>query len=64
MIETELEALNFPDAPKMITAGVPGPKSAAALELSALVEESAAAAESLNQQSSRLAGVVGTFKLV
>ncbi len=30
----------------------------------ALVEESAAAAESLNQQSSRLAGVVGTFKLV
>jgi methyl-accepting chemotaxis protein len=29
----------------------------------ALVEESAAAAESLREQAQRLAGVVGTFKL-
>jgi 4-aminobutyrate aminotransferase len=39
--ETELEALNFPDAPRMVSADFPGPKSAAALELSARTESMA-----------------------
>lgn len=38
MTETELEALNFPNAPQMVTAEFPGPKAAAALEQSAQVE--------------------------
>lgn len=39
--ETEMEALNFPDAPKMVTASFPGPLAAAALELSARTESMA-----------------------
>lgn len=39
--ETELEALNFPDAPRMVSSDFPGPKSAAALELSARTESMA-----------------------
>jgi len=39
--ETELEALNFPDAPKMVSTSFPGPKAAEALALSARVESMA-----------------------
>jgi len=39
--ETELEALNFPDAPKMVSASYPGPKASEALALSAKVESMA-----------------------
>jgi len=38
MTEAELEGLNFPDAPKMVTATFPGPKAAEALALSARTE--------------------------
>lgn len=41
MTETELEALNFPDAPKMVSTSFPGPKAAEALALSARVESMA-----------------------
>ena len=41
MTETELEALNFPDAPKMVSATFPGPKTLAALEQSARTESMA-----------------------
>ncbi|MEP6502247.1 MAG: aspartate aminotransferase family protein [Betaproteobacteria bacterium] len=41
MTETELEALNFPDAPKMVTAGYPGPLASEALALSARTESMA-----------------------
>jgi 4-aminobutyrate aminotransferase len=39
--ETELEALNFPDAPKMVSTSFPGPKTAAALAQSARTESMA-----------------------
>jgi len=41
MTETELEALNFPDAPKMVSASFPGPKALEALALSARTESMA-----------------------
>ncbi|MEP6875266.1 MAG: aminotransferase class III-fold pyridoxal phosphate-dependent enzyme, partial [Burkholderiales bacterium] len=41
MTETELEALNFPDAPKMVSATFPGPKAVEALALSAKTESMA-----------------------
>ena len=40
-IETELDALNFPDAPKIVSKQIPGPKSAEALALSARTESMA-----------------------
>jgi 4-aminobutyrate aminotransferase len=39
--EAELEALNFPDAPKMVSSRFPGPKAADALALSARTESMA-----------------------
>jgi len=41
VIESQLEALNFPDAPKMVTASYPGPRAAEALALSARTESMA-----------------------
>ncbi|HEY9095663.1 MAG TPA: aspartate aminotransferase family protein [Hydrogenophaga sp.] len=41
MIEAELEALNFPEAPKMVSATFPGPKAAQALAESAKTESMA-----------------------
>ena len=41
MIEAELEALNFPEAPKMVSASFPGPKAAQALAESAKTESMA-----------------------
>ncbi len=41
MNEKELESLNFPDAPKIVSATFPGPKAAAALALSARTESMA-----------------------
>lgn len=41
MIEAELEALNFPEAPKMVSAAFPGPKAAEALAQSAKTESMA-----------------------
>ena len=41
MNELDLESLNFPDAPKMVSATFPGPKAVAALELSARTESMA-----------------------
>lgn len=41
MTEADLESLNFPDAPKVVTPQFPGPKAAAALAQSASVESMA-----------------------
>ena len=41
MTETELESLNFPGAPKMVSSAFPGPKAAEALALSARTESMA-----------------------
>ncbi|MDE2150787.1 MAG: aminotransferase class III-fold pyridoxal phosphate-dependent enzyme, partial [Betaproteobacteria bacterium] len=41
MNEKELESLNFPDAPRMVSGSFPGPKAAAALALSARTESMA-----------------------
>lgn len=41
MTETELEALNFPDAPKMVSGTFPGPKAIESLALSARTESMA-----------------------
>ncbi|WP_297910568.1 aspartate aminotransferase family protein [Thiomonas sp.] len=41
MNEKELESLNFPDAPKIVSSTFPGPKAAAALALSARTESMA-----------------------
>ncbi len=41
VIEAKLEALNFPDAPKMVSATYPGPRAAEALALSARTESMA-----------------------
>lgn len=41
MNEKELESLNFPDAPKIVSASFPGPKAAEALSLSARTESMA-----------------------
>jgi 4-aminobutyrate aminotransferase len=58
--ETELEALNFPDAPKMVTAGFPGPNAAEALALSARVESMARGGGRMPVVMDRAFGV--TFK--
>jgi 4-aminobutyrate aminotransferase len=58
--ETELEALNFADAPKMVTAEVPGPKAAAALALSARTESMARGGGRMPVVMDRAFGV--TFK--
>ena len=60
MIETELEALNFPDAPKMVTSGIPGPRAAEALALSARTESMARGGGRMPVVMDRAFGV--TFK--
>lgn len=60
MIETELEALNFQDAPKIVSSGFPGPKAAAALALSARVESMARGGGRMPVVMDRAFGV--TFK--
>jgi 4-aminobutyrate aminotransferase len=58
--ETQLEALNFADAPKMVTAEFPGPKAAAALALSARTESMARGGGRMPVVMDRAFGV--TFK--
>jgi 4-aminobutyrate aminotransferase len=58
--ETELETLNFADAPKMVTAEFPGPKAAAALALSARTESMARGGGRMPVVMDRAFGV--TFK--
>lgn len=60
MIETELEALNFADAPKMVTAEFPGPKATAALAQSARTESMARGGGRMPVVMDRAFGV--TFK--
>lgn len=60
MTETDLEALNFPDAPKMVSAEFPGPKSADALAQSARTESMARGAGRAPVVIDRAFGV--TFK--
>jgi 4-aminobutyrate aminotransferase len=58
--ETLLEALNFADAPKMVTAEFPGPKAAASLALSARTESMARGGGRMPVVMDRAFGV--TFK--
>jgi 4-aminobutyrate aminotransferase len=58
--ETELEALNFPDAPKMVSRNFPGPKSTEALALSARTESMARGGARMPVVMDRAFGV--TFK--
>jgi 4-aminobutyrate aminotransferase len=58
--ESELEALNFPDAPKMVSKEFPGPKAAEALALSARVESMARGGGRMPVVMDRALGV--TFK--
>ncbi|MBB5390192.1 MULTISPECIES: aspartate aminotransferase family protein [unclassified Herbaspirillum] len=60
MIEAELEALNFADAPKMVSSTYPGPKTAAALDLSARTESMARGGGRMPIAMDRAFGV--TFK--
>ncbi len=60
MTETELEALNFPDAPKMVSANFPGPKATEALALSARTESMARGGGRMPVVMDRAFGV--TFK--
>ena len=59
-LEAQLEALNFPDAPKMVSADFPGPKAAAALALSARTESMARGGGRMPVVMDRAFGV--TFK--
>jgi 4-aminobutyrate aminotransferase len=58
--ETQLEALNFADAPKMVSAEFPGPKAAASLALSARTESMARGGGRMPVVMDRAFGV--TFK--
>jgi len=58
--EAELEALNFPDAPRMVSSGFPGPRAAEALALSAQVESMARGGGRMPVVMDRAFGV--TFK--
>jgi len=58
--ESELEALNFPDAPKMVSRNFPGPKSTEALALSARTESMARGGGRMPVVMDRAFGV--TFK--
>lgn len=58
--ETELEALNFPEAPSMVSAEFPGPKAAEALALSARTESMARGGARMPVVMDRAFGV--TFK--
>lgn len=60
MTETEFEALNFQDAPKMVSAEYPGPKASAALALSARTESMARGGGRMPVVMDRAFGV--TFK--
>jgi 4-aminobutyrate aminotransferase len=58
--ETELESLNFPDAPKIVSAEIPGPKATEALALSARTESMARGGGRMPVVMDRAFGV--TFK--
>jgi 4-aminobutyrate aminotransferase len=58
--ESQLESLNFPDAPKMVSSEFPGPKAAAALALSARTESMARGGGRMPVVMDRAFGV--TFK--
>lgn len=58
--ETELEALNFPEAPSMVSAAFPGPKATEALALSARTESMARGGGRMPVVMDRAFGV--TFK--
>ncbi len=60
MTEAELEALNFADAPKMVSTAFPGPKAAEALALSARTESMARGGGRMPVVMDRAFGV--TFK--
>ncbi|WP_019700033.1 aspartate aminotransferase family protein [Paracidovorax oryzae] len=60
MTEAELEALNFADAPKMVSTAFPGPKAAEALDLSARTESMARGGGRMPVVMDRAFGV--TFK--
>ncbi|BFO55027.1 MULTISPECIES: aspartate aminotransferase family protein [Comamonadaceae] len=60
MTEAELEALNFADAPKMVSTAFPGPKAAEALALSARTESMARGGGRMPMVMDRAFGV--TFK--
>lgn len=60
MTEAEFEALNFPDAPKMVSATYPGPKAGEALDLSARTESMARGGGRMPVVMDRAFGV--TFK--
>lgn len=60
MIEEQLEALSFADAPKMVTAAFPGPRAAEALALSARTESMARGGGRMPVVMDRAYGV--TFK--
>lgn len=60
MVEAQLEALNFPDAPHMVTAAFPGPRAQEALALSARTESMARGGGRMPVVMDRAFGV--TFK--